>query len=263
MDNITIARRIIAETSKRSCSDVNDENFFPITQKKCRASFIDGSSYDVLSAPAEDFSLVRIAVERFDGRDKMSESLSDFLVIKRDGTIEAIGRDGEMELHMNSLDACRSFFEWKAAEEESADGMTVVMDGYLENPFFDVSDTLKKCSTTGICGIAKKSRTDMRNMKDRAAQIGLKTWAYKLGDDHYACRLNEHSNMIFEVETSNTDSISNLAYFSCDPFLPGYPFGLIDAHRRAKIEGREVKELRAMLYAMGSDYVELHDFLEA
>ena len=263
MDNITIARRIIAETSKRSCFDVNDENFFPIVQKKCRASFIDGSSYDVLSTPAEDFSLVRIAVERLDGRDKMSESLSDILVIKRDGMIEAMGRDWEMELQMDSLDACRSFFEWKAAEEEGSDGMTVVMDGYLKSPFFDVSDKLKKCSTTGICGIAKKSRTDMRDMKDRAAQIGLKTWAYRLGDDHYACRLNEHSKMIFEAETSNTDSISNLAYFSCDPFLPGYPFGLIDAHRRAKIEEREVKELRAMLYAMGSDYVELHDFLEA
>ncbi|MDY6985877.1 MAG: hypothetical protein SVE93_05705 [Candidatus Thermoplasmatota archaeon] len=252
MDSTGIADRIAKELEDED-ADVSDENFFAIKQKPGRASFIDGSSYELLSTPSKDFYLIRIAVERFDGGKRLQETLEDFLCIANGNETKIIGHDGEEEINSSSMDMSRSLLEWRSAEEENG---TVLIDGSLESPFFDTP------KTESMCGVMKSSRVNTRRMAKRAKELEFSTWAYEINKDDFVCRLHSFTNLVFEVQTEDRDNLAYAAYYSSDPLIPGYPFGLVEAHRRAKIDSREVKELRALLYAKGINYVELHDFLE-
>ncbi len=247
-----MAERIVKELEDED-ANVSDENFFAIEQKSGRASFIDGSSYELLSTPSKDFYLIRIAVERFDGEKRMQESLKDFLCIANGNETKIIGHDGEEEINSSSMDMSRSLLEWRSAEEENG---IVFIDGSLESPFFDTP------KTGSMCGVMKSSRVNTRRIAKRAKALGFSTWAYEINKNDFVCRLHSFTNLVFEVQTEDRDNLAYAAYYSSDPLIPGYPFGLMEAHRRAKIDSREVKELRALLYARGIDYVELHDFLE-
>lgn len=252
MDSIGITERILKELEEEDVY-INDENFFAIEQRSGRASFIDGSSYELLSTPSKDFYMIRIAVERFDGRNRLQETLEDFLCIANGSETTIIGNRGEEGIDSSSIDMSRSLLEWRAAEEESG---TVFIDGSLESPFFDVP------KTGSMCGVMKSSRANTRGIAKRAKELGFSIWAYELNKNDFVCRLHEFTNFVFEVQTEDRNNLSCAAYYSSDPLIPGYPFGLAEAHRRAKIDSREVKELRALLYAKGISYVELHDFLE-
>lgn len=253
VNNAEIVDRIMMELTEDETS-VDDSRFFALTPKKRGASFIDGSNYEILSTPSKDFYLIRIAVERFDGERRRSETVEDFVAITSGSETRIISAEREESVTSSSMDMTRSLLEWRAAEGEG-DGL-VFMDGGLENPFFETHrlDTM--------CGVIKGSRTGTGSIAMRAEEKGLGIWAYALGGGRYVCRFNRFSRLVLEAETGDPENLNCASYFSKDPLLPGYPFGLAEAHRRAKIGGGDVRELRALLYAKGSSYVELHDFLE-
>jgi hypothetical protein len=137
VDSLEIVERIVKELEDEDV-DVNDENFFAIEQKSGRASFIDGSSYELLSTPSKDFYLIRIAVERFDGEKRLQETLEDFLCIANGNETSIMRNNREEKINSSSMDMSRSLLEWRSAEEESG---TVFIDGSLESPFFDTPKT--------------------------------------------------------------------------------------------------------------------------
>jgi hypothetical protein len=254
VDNAEIVNKIMMELAEEDTC-VDDSRFFPLTPRKCRASFIDGSNYEILSAPSKDFYLIRIATERFDGDKRQSETLQDLLAMTSDNETRIISAEREEHLVSSSMDMTRNILEWRAAEGE--DNALVFIDGGLESPFFETP------VLDSVCGVIKGSRISTGSIAKRAIEKGLGAWAYTLKENDYLCRFNRFSRLVLEAETRDPENLNCASYFSSDPFLPGYPFGLAEAHRRAKIGASEVRELRALLYARGSGYVELHDFLEA
>jgi len=250
VDSVGIAERIMSELEEEEMC-LKDENFLQISPEKSRASFIDGSSYELLSSQSKDFYLIRIATERFDGVRKLSETMENFLAIASGDEVLLTDGIREERIHSTSIDMTRTILEWKRAGGES----TVFIDGSLDCP-------IATDNVNSMCGVMKTTRKSARRVAKRAKELGLTTWAYRLEGNDYICRLNEFSWFVFELQTRDESMLSCAAYYAKDPLLPGYPFGLAEAHRRAKIEGKEVKELRALLYAKGIDYFDLHDFME-
>jgi hypothetical protein len=259
VDSVGIAERIMSELEEEEIC-LRDENFLPIAPKKSRASFIDGSSYELLSSQSKDFYLIRLATERFDGVRKLPETIENFLAVASGDEVLLIDGIREEKIQSTSIDMSRTILEWKRAEGES----TVFIDGSLD--YSDIAtDNDKdkdKDNVNNICGVMKTTRKSARRIATRAKELGLTMWAYRLEDNDYICKLNEFSWFVFELQTRDESMLSCAAYYARDPLLPGYPFGLMEAHRRAKIEGKEIKELRALLYAKGIDYFDLHDFME-
>tara|TARA_Y100000310_G_scaffold100146_1_gene97997 strand:+ start:1190 stop:2122 length:933 start_codon:yes stop_codon:yes gene_type:complete len=78
------------------------------------------------------------------------------------------------------------------------------------------------------------------------------TWYYELIDNIYFTKLNKNSKHIFKVETKNTNTnplFSILKNNSKDPVFLGYPYGLIEVDRLARISNNELNYLKNLFTA--------------
>ncbi len=183
----------------------------------------------------------------------------------------------------------RRFSEWTIAEHiidsELEEGDIIIKDGSLqtshpnENQY--VKNVFKKAKEKGVIftGLSKTSRhtTDTRipiiSAIDRLSEdfkIPYKEWCYfpvpinKKTTEHKALimvvKLNRYADTPFRFEifkdqadnmTKNEilDLVSIIADYSRDRSLPGYPYGLIDAHLWARVRNEEILGYQAMLFS--------------
>lgn len=176
----------------------------------------------------------------------------------------------------------RRFAELKVAEGIEAD--FVVLDGDLEenitNEGFylrNLSDKSKQKGTT-VCAISKTSRL-FTNMGDSLNSVLSQMapdfpWYYhpvlsfkNSNLDVLFVKLNEKSSYIFKLQFLNKIGMGLLSILmenSKDPVFLGYPYGLIEADKFARISNKEKEYLRTVFMAKsGKEWGFLSKYLKS
>ncbi len=189
-------------------------------------------------------------------------------------------------------DVARSFVEWKFASavvDELRDGDIFVRDGTLHAPYTNESkyaeDAYAKARSRGVlfCGVSKTSHLYTTSGLPLVAAISrLATesrakppWYYEkiveISDpahkaDLNFAKLNANSEYVFRVEIlkgqkdSKEKIMAALAANSRDISFPGYPYGLIDADKNARVSYGELDALRLLLFSEISKNKKFGDF---
>jgi NurA-like 5'-3' nuclease len=121
----------------------------------------------------------------------------------------------------------------------------------INTPFFGLSKTTALLTQKGNTAVAVLKNSANRDM-----------WAYYLGKANeknhnayiYFLKLNVKSDYVLRFEAANNkygkEVISLLSENSRDPIFPGYPYGLIDADRYARVSKKEKEALRLQLMVL-------------
>lgn len=194
---------------------------------------------------------------------------------------------GNKALMERMASMARRFSEWTIAENiidcELDEGDIIIKDGSLQTSHANenkyVEKVFKKAKQKGVIftGLSKTCRltTDtgfsLIASIDKFAEendIRFSEWCYypiarsKEGKDHKAAisivKLNRNSNSLFrfEILKEQTDTmsireildlISFIADYSRDITIPGYPYGLFDAHQWARVRNEDIISYQTLL----------------
>ena len=182
----------------------------------------------------------------------------------------------------------RSFAEWKMASElasKTNDVDLIVMDGTLQTSITGESDVAETAFRNAIknnilfTALAKTSSLLTNTGNDLLSVLkrrGSDKWLYHPiveidSTSHLAemcaIKLHEHSNHAFRFEILKdqkarlSEAVSMLASNSNDYRFPGYPYGLVDADRFARVSERERIYFRSVFAAMNMENRNAHDVL--
>ena len=124
-----------------------------------------------------------------------------------------------------------------------------------------------------VCGLSKTTNLLTKNGNSVNAllnSLGNGVWYYKLleGDfDIYFVKLNEKAKYCFRFDISNkveydiNEVLSLLVEQSKDPIFLGYPYGLIDADKFARVSNNEKQYLRTMFMTkFGSKWSQIEKY---
>jgi len=177
----------------------------------------------------------------------------------------------------------RRFAEWrlalKAIDDLSA-GDILVMDGTLQSNFTNEGKYAKALTSAAkargiiLTGLSKTSTlftttglSLLGAVNELAEQWKVKgDWYYPVAESHSidhdvvisVARLNPIANRVFRVEFQRDEYeqlgkagveeiFSQLCQNSCDASFPGYPYGLIDADRFARVSYDEIEYYRGLI----------------
>jgi hypothetical protein len=192
---------------------------------------------------------------------------------------ETISTGGEQIQIPRIGDIARSFAEWKYARfvvDELDKGDIFVRDGTLHAPYTNQSAYADKAYEAArknevlFAGVSKTSHLYTTSGLPLAAAISRLArennievpWYYKNIVDitdpaHKAdisfAKLNKHSDYVFRIELlkgleAQRDTLMRaLASQSNDVSFPGYPYGLVDADKNARVSYDELDSLRMLL----------------
>jgi len=185
-------------------------------------------------------------------------------------------RTGEFRTAVQKIgDVTRAFSELSLANETDAE--MIVLDGTLEANTTNIGKYFEKLykNKAKICAVSKTVRmfTDSgNNVVSALLKIAPSgRWIYHpVCDinsvthqaDIYFAKLHEKSDYIFKLEhykeqKPDSDLFSILAANSNDAVFLGYPYGLFDADRFARVSNREVEMRRTDILARSGKIAEL------
>ncbi len=177
----------------------------------------------------------------------------------------------------------RRFAEISVAK--SIDDVSVILlDGCLEAKYSEEDKHLQELFNTKkvVCGLAKT--TSLITKKGNSLAVGLsamaddKKWLYCAGKikekehsaDIYFLKLNKKSEYMFRFEVNNLKEYDINELFclleenSKDPIFLGYPYGLIDADRFARVSKKEREALELQLkIKFGKDFEKIKPYLNS
>ncbi len=183
--------------------------------------------------------------------------------------------------HVGSV--ARRFGEWRLAlhaREKLSEGDVLVMDGTLQSNFTNEVEYVKELSSKArekgviLTGISKTSTIfttkglsllgAVNNLAEKEKLGGH--WYFPVAEstsiDHNVIitivKLNSIADRVFRFEIQGDqhkemgeegveEVLSLLCENSCDPTFPGYPYGLIDADRFARVSYDEVSYYRSLI----------------
>ncbi len=172
----------------------------------------------------------------------------------------------------------RKYLEWKAlryaVDEYLDEGDIVVRDGVLQTTVESereyAEEAYRKVEEAGaaLVGIAKTSSlmtTEnyplIASVQAIARESGKKMWyyhpiAHNSHPDHkgdlYIVKYHPSSDYAFrtefyrDVEVDREEVLSQLAFQARDPIFLGYPYGMVDADKKARVTDEEVDYLKNM-----------------
>lgn len=279
---------------------VSKENFHEIKEPKGKKKicFIDGGNAELLGSNNFSIQIIRIGAVCYQNNKKLWTDKKDFYVIvKADGkSFEAktlpekyelkfeLGdeslKEGRSTVRISKVaDYIRRIAELDFARKKSEESDIVVLDGSLEEKFDQEKKYLKKLYALSenkiVAGVSKTNSllTDKGHSLSMVLS-GMKkgSWNYNpvakidsdnLKADIWFARLHEKSEYIFRVDVAGNaeELLSELKRNSRDPVFLGYPYGLIDVDRLARISNQEKEYLRTRLMVeLGDDWKELKKY---
>ncbi|MBN1502571.1 DNA double-strand break repair nuclease NurA [Candidatus Woesearchaeota archaeon] len=176
-------------------------------------------------------------------------------------------------------DVVRRLAELRLAQTIKEEAI-IILDGSLEPKYTYEEEFIDNLSRSKniICGLSK---TSALLTLSGDSLIGLlykispkQSWLYKIAesaDSYMFCvKLNENSKHIFRLDVASKDiskvgeTVSLLSENSKDPIFPGYPYGLIEADKFARVSNREAERLKTQLQlSFGKDYNKIIPYLNA
>lgn len=179
--------------------------------------------------------------------------------------IEDVNDIGNYVRHFLELYITRKYTKDSIKKHTKTSKAIIILDGLLKVNNIEEKDILKslieECITVGL---AKTSQLTINNnsasvvIERAAGSLGKKQFIYFLKEEDdkniFLAKLDSRSSYIFRIEIPNKYKKDKLErIFSClinnsdDASFYGYPYGLIEADRFARISSRE-KEYYRMLF---------------
>jgi hypothetical protein len=206
-----------------------------------------------------------------------------FLPVEKDLVFDSYDpsiRTGRAQIEISRIgDIARSFAEWQYAKivcENLDEGDIFIRDGTLHAPYSKQVEYAEKAYEQALknavffCGVSKTSQLYTTTGLPLVAAIGrlarenhIKAPGYyenlvEISDSSHRADLNfarfhKLSKHTFRVEIlkdqkeDKSEIMSALAEDSKDLSFPGYPYGLVDADKNARVSYDELEPLRMML----------------
>ncbi|MFH1133340.1 MAG: DNA double-strand break repair nuclease NurA [Nanoarchaeota archaeon] len=240
------------------------ERFKAISPAKGRILFLDGGSQEILATPAFTICSVRVAWALFDGKKKVAHEKKDYqLLMAEEPRLfppeAAFPKDF-------SLDECRRRLELQAAIASVTllrQGDVLCLDGSLVPKAEKrlMAELAGSCQDRGIAllGFCKSSGLLTANGNPFGfaldAKAPARAWQYfpcqdfPLGQSIVGTGFAKFHPKAkpFRFDTSSPECISLIASHCNDPAFLGYPYGLVDADRHARISFKEAEQQRLLL----------------
>jgi len=281
-----IFSKIIESIEKKRLNkkaDIDKSKFIEIKkqQNNKKIAFIDGGQAELLKAADFSLQFIRTAALIFQNNKKIDSVINEFFVLtyadKEEYKTEMFPLKGEAidNITINPLDPtikqgnerapvskignmARRFAELELAKTISDRADIIVLDGSLkcmvkgEDRY--MQSLFEKANNTIISALAKTSEILSEDgtciISQLADQEG--TWYYNLEDD-VIVKLNKHSHHVFEFSIKQKDKTKEvleiLADNSNDSVFPGYPYGLIQADKVARVSNEEKNYLLTLIMA--------------
>lgn len=289
---------------------IKQENFISLDNKKETFVFIDGGNQEIISTPNLNLSKIRLAAVCYEGlQKKFSKSMEFYCLTSAivENTIKYSARVlGNFNMENFQIDAMdetikdgihhakiskvpgiiRRIAELKLASEFQEN---IVLDGSLqlsykaEEKYMSILESTSK----SLMGFSKtNSLLTEKGWPVSTALINkapAQKWTYKIGETSqkwheakiYFAKLHDKSARSFRIEMNGEDAqiislICGLAENSRDYTFPGYPYGLIEADKLARISNHEAEiekiRFRALLKKTSLEELEgnlnAHDVLD-
>lgn len=239
--------------------------------------FIDGGSAELFSAADFSLYLFRISAVQYAGTQHagtVTRDLHAFLDFDEEKAIriQLFGVDETFSQELHRLAA--QYFALHPADDLSALGAAllqlvefveiqrvsaalpakacVVRDGSLDvffEVFSDVDEQLKQRQIF-LCGLSKTNTLRTTNGHSVALVLEKKSnngaWQYPLTKHLFFVKLHAKAKHVFRCDVSlpHYSVFSALAAHAADPVFLGYPYGLIEADRSARVSREEAAFLR-------------------
>ena len=160
--------------------------------------------------------------------------------------------------------------ELRLATELAQESDLVVLDGMLSPSFTGEEEALRALMGKGtpVCGLSKTTRLFTETGNSAAVVLGSKApagcWLYHIGEESYLTQLHPASQHVFRLDlTAQPVRVGvSLVEQANDPVFPGYPYGLIDADKLARISNQEAEYLKTSFIAKaGKDLKQLKKYM--
>ncbi|MFC1648158.1 hypothetical protein ACFL1B_01735 [Nanoarchaeota archaeon] len=265
---------------------ISKDNFNDIGEAvKGDIAFIDGGNAEILGAASFSLQLIKTAVI---GRKKVVDEFyllvtfkdNEFQIqtfpkgklpnIKFDSLDPRIRVGNERALANRIAGICRRLAELKAANE--CNSKHIVLDGDLYARTQQEEDLLGLLKGKKVYGLTKTSSLLTKHGRVFAAALSSLqegAWLYspvfKGGDVKVSfVKLHPASKHVFMLSSylDARDVLGMLKGNSTDPVFPGYPYGLVQADKAARVSKKEVEYQRTKLMAkFGSDWKDVKTYL--
>lgn len=253
--------------------------------------FVDGGNAEILKGANFSVQFIRVFATLYKGLEKIHTFKQEFFVMMhavvsgndvsyevvpfetKDKFFKVDAKDGDLTSHNVRLSVgavgniVRKVSELRLARvvaEQMKKGI-LVLDGDLEikNSYErgDYEKLLKTCGEDiSLVGLSKTTQL-LTNTGDSVvavlAKLGKGRWYHDANHSVSFVKLHERGEYIFRMDVSNFRSIGKaagvLARYAKDPVFLGYPYGLVEADRFARVSNEEKEYLKTRFLAESGD----------
>ncbi len=235
--------------------------YYAVYQKNKRIKNNKQEFYVLVTAKNKDGKIV-YKIETFNTTMKLEHEFDSL-----DNTLTEAGHRAEPA---KIAEVIRKFAELKTAArlvEELDSGDIIVRDGDLdccvthEKEYYDLLKEKATKKGVLVCGLSKTTRiiTDTGSSVTAAlsAIAPEGEWVYPALPNISFAKLRKESSHVFRIDVFDYKHLEKILPLlkenSKDPCFLGYPYGLIDADRFARITHKEREQLRLMFMSKGGN----------
>ncbi|RME31865.1 hypothetical protein D6789_01375 [Candidatus Woesearchaeota archaeon] len=242
--------------------------FTPIERTASTLVFVDGGNAVLYESPEALLAYIRVAAIRYEGRKRTAiERREGALLVLHEGeTIRATSEEfgfaetfdaNDTSLRMGADDValatvaqlCRFLIECRVAANRAC---LVIRDGTLQGLNEHEEKALSQLDN--VAGLAKtttlRSSTGASATSAVLARAPGGAWCCTLDERCALVKLHPRSDYVFRLDSDAPTVVANkLAVLADDPAFLGYPYGLIEADRLARISHQEARLLRLRFQA--------------
>ncbi|MBI2565206.1 hypothetical protein HYV79_04445 [Candidatus Woesearchaeota archaeon] len=256
-----------------------DKNNFGLLQPTgCQppTTFIDGGNGEIIGAANFTVQKIKIAAINYEGVKRLNRNLRTFtvLITKNKGfNIKILELNQERFFPEESCSPqaialkLRKQLEIEAMHAYLSRGI-VIRDGDLiseqdfEKNIFDLLYKFAEEKNTVIAGLAKTCTLTTNTGTPCTVALQkitkLPIWVYKTNTITNFVKLNKHSKYVFRIDCNklSEELLSVLVHHAKDISFPGYPYGLIEADKFARVTEQECKQEKLLILAKHEELLE-------
>lgn len=277
---------------------IPENAFIKFAPKSGKVLFVDGGNSEISGGADFSIQFIRVAAILFDGKNKTKTETAEFYAVfylEREGDkIVAKTRISNVKSKLNLdekefkfyfmnqefssfADTTRRIAELTLASSmlENNKAALVVLDGSLETKSdleknaMDKLIRLARVQNANLCALSKTTSIislSGESLPFLVSKSAPKEIFYVPVSDAgnfktFVLKLHSDSDYIFRCDTlpeTGADAFGWLSFVSNDAVFPGYPYGLIEADKIARVSNRERDMLRIELAAkMGKIWIDI------
>ncbi len=228
--------------------------FLPISRNDARITFIDGGCATIFQSPSALVQLVRVAAVECEGSKRISSEITEAvcLITKEDGMhVEWSNGWQDLILTGTTLEQAAEIAR-RVAERSQAEGKGLVcFDGDLHSQHqYESQVTSRLERHFGIAKTSTKLTDQGRSVTGALIRAGPEgPWIVPLSGKNAVVKLHPKSRRAFVLESSGIGVAEAAAVVigQNDAAFVGYPYGLVEADRLARVTTQEQMALKEIL----------------